>query len=189
MLSKFTAVDFDGTIFENAWPGIGAPIPEVIEKLKEKQRNGEKIGLNTCREGAMLISAVHACRDQGLYFDCVNSNLPERIEFFHTDPRKIGADEYWDDRAVNVESIIHQAPAWTAVEDGLPKENLDTGFSNFVMVNTVNNETGEDAFIGMAALGHGRWNDGENHINLEYDLDCRITHWMPLPAKPKKEDK
>jgi len=188
-MDKFIATDFDGTIFENAWPEIGAPIPGVIAYLKAQQKAGAKIGLWTCREGQMLIAAVRACRDQGLYFDCVNRNFPERIDFFHSDPRKIGADEYIDDRAVNVESIIHPAPAWTAVEDGLPKENLDTGFSNFVMVNAVNNETGEDAFIGMAALGHGRWDDGENHSNLEYDLDCRITHWMPLPAKPKKEDK
>ena len=35
-MDKFITTDFDGTIFENAWPEIGKPIPEVITYLKEQ---------------------------------------------------------------------------------------------------------------------------------------------------------
>ena len=33
-LPKIIAVDFDGTLFENAWPDVGAPIEKNINKLK-----------------------------------------------------------------------------------------------------------------------------------------------------------
>ena len=33
----------------------------------------------------------------------MNDNLPERKEFYQNAPRKVGADEYWDDRAVAVD--------------------------------------------------------------------------------------
>lgn len=52
----------------------------------------------TCRADERLEEAVRWCYDQGLIFDAVNENLPERIAMFGTDPRKIGADEYIDDR-------------------------------------------------------------------------------------------
>ena len=40
--------------------------------------------------------------NHGLRFDAVNENLPENIEFFGNDCRKVWANEYWDDRAVPV---------------------------------------------------------------------------------------
>ena len=54
----------------------------------------------TCREGKELEDAVAACKAVGLEFDAVNDNVPELKEAFGTNPRKVGATEYWDDRAV-----------------------------------------------------------------------------------------
>ena len=54
---------------------------------------------------ALWMMLVSAFGDWGLTFDAVNENLPERIEMFGNDPRKIGADEYWDDRAVALSDI------------------------------------------------------------------------------------
>ena len=48
----------------------------------------------------MLEKAVAACTEWGLTFDAINENLPEWREAYGTDPRKIGATEYWDDRSV-----------------------------------------------------------------------------------------
>ena len=41
-LPKIIAVDFDGTLFENAWPDVGAPIEKNINKLKAEQADGAK---------------------------------------------------------------------------------------------------------------------------------------------------
>lgn len=35
-------------------------------------------------------------------FDYVNEAEPLRVAYFGGDARKIGADEYWDDRAVQI---------------------------------------------------------------------------------------
>ena len=98
---KVIAIDFDGTLFENKWPEIGAPIEKVIEAAKSEKARGTKLILFTMREGKRLEEAVKACEKYGLTFDAVNDNIEEWKEAFGNNPRKIGANEYWDDRAVN----------------------------------------------------------------------------------------
>jgi hypothetical protein len=96
---RVTAVDFDGCLCENAWPEIGKANVEAIEELLKRKKNGEKIILWTCREGEALRKAIYWCMERGLSFDAVNENIPELKEFFGNDCRKVGADEYWDDKA------------------------------------------------------------------------------------------
>lgn len=43
MKQNIIAVDFDGTLCENKWPEIGMPNEELIEYLKKRQANGEKL--------------------------------------------------------------------------------------------------------------------------------------------------
>ena len=45
--AKIIAVDFDGTLVENKWPEIGAPIEKNIAKVKAEQEAGAKIILWT----------------------------------------------------------------------------------------------------------------------------------------------
>ena len=97
---KVIAVDFDGTLFKTEYPTILEPIPGVVERAKREKANGAKLILWTCREGVELEEAVAACREQGIEFDAVNCNIPERVEAWGSDPRKVGADEYWDNRAL-----------------------------------------------------------------------------------------
>ena len=98
MSSYIIATDFDGTICENKYPEIGEPRNKTILYLKEKQKNGAKIVLWTCRVDELLDAAVKWCRNKGLIFDAVNENLPEVIAEFGGDTRKIFANEYIDDR-------------------------------------------------------------------------------------------
>ena len=42
------------------------------------------------------------CRENGLEFDAVNDDLPEVIELYGTNSRKITADFYIDDKAIAV---------------------------------------------------------------------------------------
>ncbi|UWO24065.1 hypothetical protein [Marvinbryantia formatexigens] len=96
--NKIIAVDFDGTLCENKYPEIGEPRRNVIDYVKTRREHGDKIILWTCRVGEMLENAVKWCAERGLKFDAVNANLPEVIESFGGDTRKIFANEYIDDR-------------------------------------------------------------------------------------------
>lgn len=100
--NKIIAVDFDGTLCENKFPEIGEPRQDIIRAVLIKQKAGAKLILWTCRTGVMLQNAVEWCKEQGLQFDAVNENLPEIIESFGGDTRKIFANEYWDDLAVMI---------------------------------------------------------------------------------------
>ena len=105
------AVDFDGTLSLGAkWPDVGAPNVPLIEYLKQKKAEGGRLILWTCRNGKDLDVAVDYCKKAGLEFDTVNENLPELIEVYGGDTRKINADVYFDDKAVNPIQIM-QAPA------------------------------------------------------------------------------
>lgn len=92
------AVDFDGTLCECAYPAIGVPKMAIIEHFKQLREDGHKLILWTCREGEKLQDAIEWCAAHGLYFDAHNANLPELIELYGTDPRKVGADFYVDDK-------------------------------------------------------------------------------------------
>ena len=100
------AIDFDNTLCENAYPKIGAPKCDVINFCKARKAEGHKLILWTCREGELLIKAVSWCAKFGLYFDAINNNLPERIELYGTDPRKIGADFFVDDRNLLIKELM-----------------------------------------------------------------------------------
>lgn len=99
------AVDFDGTLCCNAWPAIGAPRNGVIDYVLWRQKGGAKLILWTNRTGQRLDEAVAWCREQGIAFDAVNENLPEMVERFGGDCRKVFADEYLDDKNVLPDTI------------------------------------------------------------------------------------
>lgn len=101
-MSYIIAVDFDGTLCENMYPEIGKPNGALIDELKVRKNNGAKIILWTCRVGDQLEQAIDWCRDHGLIFDAVNQNLPEIVESFGGDCRKVFAHEYIDDRNVDI---------------------------------------------------------------------------------------
>ena len=101
-MGKIIAVDFDGTLFDTEWPSIiKKPNTELIDWLNyRKTYHEDRIILWTCRCGKDLEVAVNACAEQGLIFDAVNENLPDMIEKFGGDTRKIFADIYIDDKVI-----------------------------------------------------------------------------------------
>lgn len=105
MADKIIAVDFDGTLCENAWPDIGEPIQLVIDYVLDEQKRGAKLILWTNRHNSKLEEAVAWCEDHHLVFDAVNGNLPEIIEAFGGDTRKVFANEYIDDRGITPNDI------------------------------------------------------------------------------------
>lgn len=107
--NQVIAVDFDGTLCKQAWPEIGEENKILIEHLKEQQAAGARLILWTNREGDLLEEAVEWCMAHGLTFDTVNANLPELIDLYKNDCRKINADIYIDDKAVNPVPYRHAA--------------------------------------------------------------------------------
>lgn len=93
------AVDFDGTIVENQFPGIGKPDQVIAWVVRTYKEMGWKIILWTCRTDEMLQDAVDFCKEQlGIEFDAVNDNLPEVQQYFGGNTRKVFANLYLDDR-------------------------------------------------------------------------------------------
>ena len=103
-MSKIIAIDFDGTLCRNAYPDIGLPRMDIISRAKAEKAAGAKLILWTCRAGAYLREALAWCANYGLFFDAVNENLPETKAFYGDDTRKVSASEYWDDRAIPLDS-------------------------------------------------------------------------------------
>jgi hypothetical protein len=99
------AVDFDGTLCSYNWPDIGEPNKKLIQDLICRRAIGDKVVLWTCRANEKLDEAVAWCKKHGLEFDAINDNLPNIKKSFGVDSRKIFANYYIDDRALNPEEI------------------------------------------------------------------------------------
>lgn len=91
------AIDFDGTIVDDAYPKIGKPKLFAFETLKRLQEDGHRLILWTYRCGKKLDEAVSFCEEHGIRFYAVNKSFPEE-EFNTTQSRKIYADLFIDDR-------------------------------------------------------------------------------------------
>ena len=93
------AVDFDGTIVEDAFPDIGKPQLFAFETLKALQEKGHRLILWTYRYGKQLDAAVDFCKSHGIEFYAVNKSFPEE-KFDPKYSRKINADYFIDDRNI-----------------------------------------------------------------------------------------
>ena len=96
--SKLIAVDFDGTIVEDAYPKIGKPMPFAFDTLKMLQKDGHRLILWTYRYGRKLDEAVAFCKEQGIEFYAVNASYPEEKFDERKASRKLHADMFIDDR-------------------------------------------------------------------------------------------
>jgi hypothetical protein len=102
MNKKVVAVDFDGTICENAFPHVGAPKWNVIKKLREWHEQGHIIVIWTCRTDQTALDAVRFLNENKIPYDYFNE-YP--LNSWGDWTRKIFAHIYLDDRALNVADI------------------------------------------------------------------------------------
>lgn len=98
MTNKKLAIDFDGTIVEDAYPAIGKPKTFAFETLRQLQADGYRLILWTYRHGKSLQEAVDFCAKHGLEFYAVNSSFEGEVFDSETQSRKIDADLFIDDR-------------------------------------------------------------------------------------------
>lgn len=92
------AVDFDGTIVEHKYPGIGEEIPFAVSTLRMLAEQRHRLILWTVRRGKLLEEAVEWCSSRGLEFYAVNKNFPEEVIEGENCFGKINADIFIDDR-------------------------------------------------------------------------------------------
>lgn len=108
------AIDFDGTIVEDAYPGIGSPKMFAFETLKELNKDGHRLILWTYRNGERLQEAVDFCAKKGIEFYAVNKNYPEE-NFEGKVSRKINADIFIDDR--NIGGMLGWGEIYKIIKD------------------------------------------------------------------------
>ena len=96
--SLLIAVDFDGTVVEDKYPGVGKAKPFAIETLKMLQNDGHRLILWTYRHGSKLKDAVRFMEDNGVPPYAVNRSYPEEEAHPSDVSRKIHADLFIDDR-------------------------------------------------------------------------------------------
>ena len=91
-------IDFDGTIVDDEYPNIGIIKPNAKLVINRKFDNGHKIVIGSCRTGVMADRAFNFLLMSGIKFHTFNENLPEVIELYGTDTRKMSGDVYIDDK-------------------------------------------------------------------------------------------
>ena len=115
------AIDFDGTIVEDAYPKIGKPKPFAFETLRMLDQKGHKLILWTVRTGKTLAEAVEFCRKNGIEFYAINNEFMEE-KYSGKSSRKINADIFVDDR--NIGGFIGWGQVYQLIEgnDSEPKK-------------------------------------------------------------------
>lgn len=124
------AVDFDGTIVEDAYPGIGDERLFAFDTLKRLQADGHRLILWTYRHGKKLDEAVNFCKANGIEFYAINRSFPEE-DILEDASRKIHADLFIDDR--NIGGVLGWGEIYQMLtnEAPKPKQKKKKGFFRF----------------------------------------------------------
>lgn len=98
------AVDFDGTITDEPEIGSKLHLRDNCEDTLNywSSLSNVKLILWTCRTKDMLTEAIRFLKKQDLYscFSTTNCQLPEILDKYDVDSRKIGADVYIEDKNI-----------------------------------------------------------------------------------------
>ena len=122
------AVDFDGTIVEDAYPKVGKPMIFAFDTLKKLQSEGHRLILWTYRSGERLEEAVAFCKENGIEFYAVNKSFPE--ENYETKySRKINANLFIDDR--NIGGFLGWTAIYKLIFNHEPPQKKKKGFFSF----------------------------------------------------------
>lgn len=125
------AVDFDGTIVEDNYPGIGKPRLFAFETLTRLQEDGHRLILWTYRSGSRLEEAVAFCTSKGIDFFAVNQSYPEEV-YDMKSSRKIYADIFIDDR--NIGGVLGWGEIYQMITNEAPNMKIKKkrrGFFSF----------------------------------------------------------
>ncbi len=115
--SLLIAVDFDGTIVEDAYPKIGKERIFAFDTLKRLQADGHRLILWTYRHGKSLKAAVEFCKENGIEFYAINASFPGE-ELDNKRSRKVAADIFIDDR--NIGGVLPWGEVYQILTNEIP---------------------------------------------------------------------
>jgi len=123
------AIDFDGTIVEDAYPKVGKARIFAFETMKRLQQEGHRLILWTYRSGSKLDDAVEFCKENGITFYAVNQSFPEE-QYDNKVSRKIYADIYIDDR--NIGGVLGWGEVFQLLTNETPEIKANTSKKGFL---------------------------------------------------------
>ena len=92
------SIDYDDTIVYQDFPNSGTIKPNAKEVINRLYDDGHHILIWTCRAFDKLEIAKNYLIECGIKFHLINENLPNNIEQYGGDTRKMSAHIYIDDR-------------------------------------------------------------------------------------------
>jgi hydroxymethylpyrimidine pyrophosphatase-like HAD family hydrolase len=101
----FLSIDFDGTIVEEGFPGIGKIKPRTVELMKQAKELGHVIIVWTARSVEYLVHAKLFLDENNIPYDYINENPEDEYAKKGIQGRKLFSHVYLDDRAVHVDDI------------------------------------------------------------------------------------
>jgi hydroxymethylpyrimidine pyrophosphatase-like HAD family hydrolase len=103
---KLIAIDFDGTIVEEAFPELGALKPHAKRVMQRIRNEGGRIAIWTARNKRFDEAIQTFLKDNDIPFDVYNDHFPENKEKYNWTAElgspKIFAEIYIDDRGYGV---------------------------------------------------------------------------------------
>lgn len=99
------SIDFDKTIVDSDYPQIFGLKKDARKYINLLYNEGYYIIVNTCRCGEEQDNAEKFLKDQEVYFHLINQNNPDLVKFYCADSKKVSADIYVDDKALD--SLLH----------------------------------------------------------------------------------
>ena len=97
--NKIFAIDFDNTIArEDCYPEVGKLLPYAKQFINRLYKDGAYIIIWTSRDSDTLYKVVDFLFDNEIFFHKINESNPALLEKYQNNPRKIGADWYFDDK-------------------------------------------------------------------------------------------
>lgn len=98
-------IDFDGTIVSDAFPHIGKINQTTVELIKEAYNKGHLIIIWTARSYEYEEQARKFLNENNIPYHYINENPEDEFYKKGLQGRKIYADYYLDDKAINVKNI------------------------------------------------------------------------------------
>jgi hypothetical protein len=123
------AIDFDGTIVEEAFPELGALKPHAKRVIQRIRREGGRIAIWTARNKRFDEAIQTFLNENDIPFDVYNDHFPENKEKYNWTAElgspKIFAEIYIDDRGYGVKD---RHIDWLEVERHLFGDNEFGGY-------------------------------------------------------------